>query len=155
LGTSKHYHLREQKILELATGTGILSIFLKMKGLDITSSDYNDESIEKNVRFNASLNGVEFPHIPYTWGESLPISMTNTVFDVIFANDCLIYDKQYDNLATSVKMLLQCDVERRSKFYLSSKRKLKVKPTFFEVLDKHNFVTTLVGPRIWELKLGI
>ena len=54
-------------------GTGILSIFMKLINLNVTSSDYDDHGIiQKNIAYNAALNGVEFPHVPHTWGTEFP-----------------------------------------------------------------------------------
>ena len=47
------------------SGTGALTIFLKKSSnFDITTSDYNDEDIEKNICYNCLANDVPIsPHI--------------------------------------------------------------------------------------------
>jgi hypothetical protein len=46
---------------------------MKMIGLNVISSDYDDNGIiQKNIAYNATLNGVEFPHVPHTWGTDFP-----------------------------------------------------------------------------------
>lgn len=53
------------QMLWFFSGTGALTIFLrKMYDLDITTSDYDDEDIEKNIHHNHVANDVPFsPHI--------------------------------------------------------------------------------------------
>lgn len=51
------------------SGTGALAIFLqKSYNLDITTSDYDDQEIEKNIAHNCMAN--EIPVIPHIKRES-------------------------------------------------------------------------------------
>lgn len=99
--------LSERRILELGSGTGALTIFLrKMYDVDITTSDYDDEDIEKNIRYNHVANGIAAsPHIRHTWGDSFPSECPD--WDLILASDILLYVKQYANLVKTLVFLLQ------------------------------------------------
>ncbi|XP_010262855.1 PREDICTED: uncharacterized protein LOC104601265 isoform X2 [Nelumbo nucifera] len=58
--------LQHQRIIELGSGTGALAIFLRKSfGVDITTSDFDDEEIEKNIAHNCRVNGIipALPHI--------------------------------------------------------------------------------------------
>eukprot|EP01027_Heterolobosea_sp_BB2_P008920 GEZU01013212.1.p1 GENE.GEZU01013212.1~~GEZU01013212.1.p1 ORF type:complete len:191 (+),score=46.46 GEZU01013212.1:108-680(+) len=82
---------QNKTIIELGCGTGILSVFLKKKGLNVCTSDYADPQITENVSFNFKLNGIEddqVVHFPYTWGNELPEEMKK--FDVIIGSDILL-----------------------------------------------------------------
>ncbi|QCE03619.1 S-adenosyl-L-methionine-dependent methyltransferase [Vigna unguiculata] len=53
-----------RRAIELGSGTGALAIFLrKSYNLDITTSDYDDHEIEKNIAHNCQAN--EIPVIPH------------------------------------------------------------------------------------------
>eukprot|EP00249_Psilotum_nudum_P014756 c24987_g1_i1 orf=259-1122(+) len=75
--------LHGQRVLELGSGTGALAIFLKKAlQVDITTSDFDDEEIEKNIAYNCELNGVSpLQHIRHV--------------------------KQYGNLIKTIYFLLQ------------------------------------------------
>ncbi|KAL2651410.1 hypothetical protein R1flu_019538 [Riccia fluitans] len=98
---------RGRRILELGSGTGALAVFLKKAyDLDITTSDYDDPEIEKNIRFNCELNDLAcLPHIRHTWGEKFPEE--NSTWDLIIASDILLYVKQYPNLIKSLSFLFR------------------------------------------------
>ncbi|KAG0613072.1 hypothetical protein M758_6G074600 [Ceratodon purpureus] len=99
--------LSERRILEIGSGTGALTIFLrKMYNLDITTSDYDDEDIEKNIHHNYIVNGITAsPHIRHTWGDRFPSECPD--WDLIIASDILLYVKQYANLVKTLVFLLQ------------------------------------------------
>ncbi|XP_011624763.1 uncharacterized protein LOC18437959 isoform X2 [Amborella trichopoda] len=61
----RHSWLIGRRVLELGSGTGALSIFLRKSfEVDITTSDFDDEDIEENIAHNCELNGVPMlPHI--------------------------------------------------------------------------------------------
>jgi predicted nicotinamide N-methyase len=87
--------LNGRRILELGSGTGALTIFLKKAfNLDITTSDYDDKEIEHNIAFNCEANGVAVsPHIRHTWGDVFPVDKPD--WDLILASDillCKLYD---------------------------------------------------------------
>ena len=50
--------LLPKKVLELGSGSGILSIFLKLSGVNVTASDCPDIEVEENILHNARENGV-------------------------------------------------------------------------------------------------
>nr|XP_024399928.1 protein N-terminal and lysine N-methyltransferase EFM7-like isoform X1 [Physcomitrium patens] len=99
--------LSGRRILELGSGTGALTIFLrKTYDLDITTSDYDDEDIERNIHCNHRANDVSVsPHIRHTWGDKFPIECPD--WDLIIASDILLYVKQYANLVKTLVFLLQ------------------------------------------------
>ena len=51
--------LRDKKIIELGSGSGILSIFLAKQGINITASDVPDAEIFENIDFNCNLNEID------------------------------------------------------------------------------------------------
>ncbi|XP_042491533.1 uncharacterized protein LOC122071270 isoform X3 [Macadamia integrifolia] len=61
--------LEGRRIIELgSSGTGALAIFLqKSLGVDITTSDFDDEEVEENIAHNCRINGITpvLPHIRY------------------------------------------------------------------------------------------
>jgi predicted nicotinamide N-methyase len=56
--------LKGKKVLELGSGSGILSIFLRILEVDVTASDCPDEEVRENIMFNAKENGVELEFFP-------------------------------------------------------------------------------------------
>lgn len=150
--------LENKKIIEFASATGILSIFLKQEGLNITSSDYNDPLIVENIRYNASLNGLnpdDIPHIPYNWGD--PISDDFPIFDIVIANDILVYQSAYQKLAQSLRDICLRHPQRGFNgvhFYLGHKRRLKANPTFFQVMESYNFTYKRVASYIYDFYLN-
>ncbi|XP_077223095.1 S-adenosyl-L-methionine-dependent methyltransferases superfamily protein [Tasmannia lanceolata] len=103
---NRHW-LEGRRIIELGSGTGALAIFLQISfGVDITSSDFNDEELEENIAHNCRINGRSvLPHIRHSWGETFPI--TDPDWDLIIASDILLYVKQYPNLIKTLSFLLK------------------------------------------------
>lgn len=99
--------LCNQRILELGSGTGALSIFLqKSFGVNITTTDFDDKEIEENIAHNSRVNGLDvLPHIRYTWGDKFPTSEPD--WDLIIASDILLYVKQYPDLIKTLSFLLK------------------------------------------------
>jgi len=95
-----------KNLLELGSASGALSLFIKKwKNVDVITSDYSDDEIEKNIRHNYQLNGInDVVHLVHTWGE--PLSENLPSCDVIFAINILQYSAQYGNLIKSLKLLL-------------------------------------------------
>lgn len=95
-----------RRVLELGSGTGALAIFLrKAFEVNITTSDYDDGEIEKNISYNCRANALDvLPHIRHTWGDPFPVCTPN--WDIVIASDILLYVKQYDNLVKTVSFLL-------------------------------------------------
>ncbi|XP_042491532.1 EEF1A lysine methyltransferase 3 isoform X2 [Macadamia integrifolia] len=99
--------LEGRRIIELGSGTGALAIFLqKSLGVDITTSDFDDEEVEENIAHNCRINGITpvLPHIRYTWGDKFP--KTEPDWDLVIASDILLYVKQYPNLIKTLSFLL-------------------------------------------------
>ncbi|XP_026417044.1 uncharacterized protein LOC113312509 [Papaver somniferum] len=96
------------RIIELGSGTGALAIFLRKSfGVDITTSDFDDEEVEENIAHNCRVNGIipALPHIRHTWGETFPTSDPD--WDLVIASDILLYVKQYPNLIKTLSFLLK------------------------------------------------
>ncbi|XP_027908526.1 EEF1A lysine methyltransferase 3 isoform X1 [Vigna unguiculata] len=104
-----------RRAIELGSGTGALAIFLrKSYNLDITTSDYDDHEIEKNIAHNCQANEIPvIPHIKHTWGNKFPNSDPD--WDLIIASDILLYVKQYANLIQTISFLLKCYKPRHSR----------------------------------------
>jgi len=141
-----------KQIIELGCGTGVLSIFLKIQGFDITSSDYDDETINQNVTQNAILNNIQLTHLPLTWGTELSENFKK--FNIVIANDVLLYSKQYDNLIKTLRdILTTSETEERKHCYMCWKRRFKEDKFFFEKLREQNFQYLEVASRIWDIYL--
>jgi predicted nicotinamide N-methyase len=159
---SKSETLKTKRILELACGTGILSIFMKKQGWEVTSSDYNDGVIDRNMTFNVTLNGLapdSIPHLPYSWGEPFPDSAGS--FDVVIANDILIYESTYSLLADSIKQILSRhkfaalapEDPHAPRFILGHKRRVKANPSFFDIVVTSGMYWRKIANYIYEITL--
>lgn len=146
--------LVDKRILELASATGILSIFMKQEGLDITSSDYDDPIIQENIEFNMELNQIEkgsVQYIPYNWGSQFDESYG--AFDVVIANDIIIYEASYPLLASSIVMLSNLLMKTKGTilhFYLGNTRRVKTNLSLFDIMKQHNFECEKVGSSIYD-----
>ncbi|KAF2071759.1 hypothetical protein CYY_006925 [Polysphondylium violaceum] len=137
-----------KKIIELGSATGILSIYLKQIGLNVTASDYNDPEIQENIEYNSKLNDIHFNYIPHSWGEEFPKEKND--FDIVIASDILLYVSHFDKLISTLKQLMD---ERKDSFLLISyKRKMSNVRIFFDLMMKNGFQYETVGQRIWILR---
>jgi len=135
--------------LELGSATGILSIFLKLLGIDVTSSDYDDVAIETNIKYNAAANLVDdLPHVRHTWGTGFPDSAG--AFDIVIASDILLYVKEYSNLVKTLEELLS----RKAScwFLMGWKRRISDEALFFQLLEDRGFSSEMVGSRIYKIQ---
>lgn len=98
--------LAGRRILELGAATGALAIFcVSACGLDVTTSDVDDDEVEAQVADNFRLNGLAPPpHMPHTWGTPLPPTPA-TRFDVVLASDILLYVRAYPALVDTLEAL--------------------------------------------------
>ncbi|KAK9830184.1 hypothetical protein WJX72_010177 [[Myrmecia] bisecta] len=94
LDTNQHL-LAGKRILELGSATGLLAIFMTMRGWQVTTSDSEADGslVAANIAHNFQLNSIAAaPHIQHDWGTAFPAAASPTsAFDVIVANDILIY----------------------------------------------------------------
>ncbi|KAI3993439.1 hypothetical protein MKX01_002452 [Papaver californicum] len=108
------------RIIELGSGTGALAIFLRKSfGVDITTSDFDDEEVEMNIAHNCRVNGIvpALPHIRHSWGDAFPASDPD--WDLVIASDILLYVKQYPNLIKTLSFLLKSYKVKDNKLSLS------------------------------------
>ena len=99
---------QRKRVLELGAATGLLSIFLVRRGHVVVTSDCetDGEDVERNIAHNFGLNGLPAPpHLPHDWGAPLPAGAAGG-FDLVIANDILIYTKAYPALITTLLALL-------------------------------------------------
>ncbi|KAJ4456850.1 putative protein N-terminal and lysine N-methyltransferase EFM7 [Paratrimastix pyriformis] len=150
-------YFQGKHILELGSGTGVLAIYMKKMGWDVTSSDYDDAEIEANIVFNATANHTSFPHIRYTWGTPLPESLSGGKFDLIVANDILLYVAQYDALMDSLKRLLWAATvpgQPRPMALFCWHRKAKGVRPFFEIAAERGFEVDHIDAhdKVWLIR---
>ncbi|OMJ65163.1 hypothetical protein SteCoe_38985 [Stentor coeruleus] len=144
-------YLKEQKVLELGSASGILSIFLKKHDIDITASDCPDEEIFENIDYNAKINGIEtipkLPRILYIdlWGEPLNEGLG---FTLIIASDILLYLKSFPSLIKTLDFLLG----ENCKMWLNNRRRIDTEQTFLNMCIEHGFSVKEVFPKIFEIK---
>lgn len=168
--------LEGQRILELGSGTGAMAIFLRRCfGVDITTSDFNDEEIEENIAHNCKINGLAvLPHIRHSWGDVFPTAEPN--WDLIIASDILLYVKQYRNLIKTLCFLINSykprdetaadscrlirtvtvlgnQVELRLPFLLMSWRRRtgKDEELFFSECENAGLATKHIGSRVYYI----
>ncbi|XP_020589706.1 protein-lysine methyltransferase METTL21B [Phalaenopsis equestris] len=165
-----------QRILELGSGTGALAIFIRrFFGVDITTSDFDDEEVEENIAYNCKANEVKvLPHVRHTWVETFPVLEPD--WDLIIATDILLYVKQYPNLIKTLSFLLKNYKQRNIKsevtessqhrriltasgeelqlqqpvFLMSWRRRLGGEESlFFSGCEDAGLVTTHIGSRVY------
>ncbi len=119
---------------------GILSIYLRKKGLAAVSSDYEDDeaALDANIAYNCALNGVPHYHLAHTWGQPFPFGPlracleniflespstsvdkqptgSDGVVDVIVASDILLYKEQYHNLINTLQQIFRHSFSEKAK----------------------------------------
>ncbi|XP_043698404.1 protein-lysine methyltransferase METTL21C isoform X1 [Telopea speciosissima] len=156
--------LKGRRIIELgSSGTGALAIFLgKSFGVDITTSDFDDEEVEENIAHNCSVNGITpvLPHIRHTWGDTFPKAEPD--WDLVIASDILLYVKQYPNLIKSLSFLLKSYKPKDEKagidlalpqpaFLMSWKRRIgkEDEELFFTGCENAGLAAEHVGSRVY------
>jgi len=141
---------RNKKIIELGSGTGIVSIYLRKQGYEITSSDIPDDDTTNNIKCNCELNRVEFKHIPHLWGNKFPDEFND--FDVILASDIILYENHYNELLHTLKQILS--KKEHSFFIMTYKRKAYGEKKFFQLLEEGGFYHELIGSKMWRICLN-
>jgi hypothetical protein len=113
-------------------------------------SNNNNDFIEDNISFNFNLNGLVPPtHIRHTWGWPIPIEMQYK-FDIIIANDILLYVNSYPALILSLLSFMN---KKSCVLYLSWQRRMKESEQFFQLLDHFGFQTKHLGKKIYEIQI--
>ena len=145
--------LEGRRLLELGSATGALAVFLVAgHGLDVTTSDVDDDEVEQAIAATFALNGrPPPPHMPHTWGAELH----GAPFDVILASDILLYCKAYPALVDTLSVLCAPSQGRvGAVFYMSWQRRLPESAEFFEMLRRRGFSCEHLGPLIYEIRLA-
>jgi predicted nicotinamide N-methyase len=141
--------LLDKRVLEIGSGSGILSIFLKKIGVDITVSDCPDQEIFDNIDYNCILNNLDpLPKLPcnfYTdlWGE--PISITK--FPLIIASDILIYLKSFPDLIKSINFLLA----EGGVMWLNNRRRINTEGIFLDMCISEGYKVAEIFPKVFQL----
>jgi len=85
-----------------------------LQSFDVFFIPTDDPSIENNITYNASHNGVSFPHVRHTWGAPLPQALLAPgAFDAIVAVDILLYVEHYGDLLVTLRGLLEAAARSR------------------------------------------
>ena len=119
--------LRGRRVLELGSATGALAMFCRTAlGLDVTTSDVDDDEVQAAIEANFQLNGLlPAPHLAHTWGTPLP---PHEPFDAVLASDILLYVKAYPALVETLRALCGPSQGRTGAvFYMSWQRRLKAR----------------------------
>jgi len=160
-----------RRLCELGAATGVLAVFLHRlvrhapwlaqlteaqravaaAPLDLTTSDYADDEIAGAIAHNSALNDVcpAPPHWPHTWGTPLPANLQR--FEVIYANDILIYVSQYTNLVATIVALLRHGGPD-TVMYLSCQRRITTERDFLALLEAAGGRYTVVGRKIYRIQ---
>jgi len=133
-------------VLELGAGCGALAIWLRKKGVQVTTCDYDDGEIEGNIRENCRLNGVEtLPHIPHTWGTAFPCTPP---FPLVLASDILIYVSQYPALVNTLQQLLATGAQ----MLLSNRRRIDSEADFLRLCEEGGLETRHLGAKVFHIQ---
>ncbi|WWC65444.1 uncharacterized protein I303_108062 [Kwoniella dejecticola CBS 10117] len=135
-------HLRNKKILELGSGTGLVGI---VAGLLEPSAEVwaTDQSILLDLmRSNVELNLTNSPnHRPnvlvaeYNWGEEVPSDIPIESIDMVLAADCVYFEPAFPLLVKTLCDLAPIDKEIEILFCWKKRRKADKR--FFMMLKKH------------------
>ena len=124
--------------------------------LQLTTSDYADDEIADAIKYNFALNALADatpPHWPHTWGTPLPADLPR--FEVVIANDILIYVKQYPNLVATLLALLRHAASPDACVILSCQRRIgQAERDFLDMLEAAGARYTVVGPKIYRIVLA-
>lgn len=159
---------RNVLIVELGSGTGILTIALRKMGFtSAISSDYDNSDIADNISHNCNLNGIYEAHIPHNWGQEFPWSQLKDVVPgrcfteirgqpsiVLVASDILLYRKLYSDLVRTIRQLLSPPFGStqfclKPFMILGAKRRVTGDDEFFAQLRNENCEVTHLGGRMF------
>ncbi|XP_063301286.1 protein-lysine methyltransferase METTL21C-like [Pelobates fuscus] len=111
-GNQDEFNLRHKKVLEIGSGTGLVSIVACLLGSHVIATDLPD--ILGNLRFNLSrnTNGKRLydPEVrELVWGQDLEsrFSLSTCVYDYILAADVVYYHTYLEELLHTMKYFCQ------------------------------------------------
>ncbi|KAM9319990.1 protein-lysine methyltransferase METTL21C-like [Gastrophryne carolinensis] len=110
------YNLRNKKVLEIGSGTGLVSIVACILGAQVIATDMPD--VLGNLKFNLSRNTrgryLHVPEVkPLVWGQDLETNypQTTCIYDYILAADVVYHHTCLDQLLDTMKHLCQPGTE--------------------------------------------
>ena len=171
----RHLHAQlggGRRVLELGSATGALAIYLRLHGIDVTSSDLNDPLVTANVAHNCALNGVGTRHLVHTWGDlaglKSGVDQHGGLWDVLLASDVLAYEAAYEALVETVCALMPAEGEAgagqddgarrfggRVLWMCWKRREQKSRQRengWFGLMRKRGFDCTQMGKGIWQVR---
>ncbi|KAM4796500.1 protein-lysine methyltransferase METTL21C-like [Rhinophrynus dorsalis] len=108
----EEFNLRDKKVIEIGSGTGLVSIVACILGAQVTATDMAD--CLGNLRFNLSRNtrgkSLHNPEVrELLWGQDLESNFpkSSCVYDYIFAADVVYHHTYLDDLLETMKYLCQ------------------------------------------------
>ncbi|XP_018101021.1 protein-lysine methyltransferase METTL21C isoform X2 [Xenopus laevis] len=109
-------NLKNKKVLEIGSGTGLVSIVACMLGAEVTATDLPNSL--GNLRYNLSRNtkgrGLHNPEVrELMWGQDLEANFpkSSCLYDYILAADVVYHHKYLDELLETMKHLCQPGTE--------------------------------------------
>jgi hypothetical protein len=165
-------------LLELGAATGALAMCLVDHGLQLITSDYDDDDdiIADNLKHNFEANGLVPPcHVPFTWGTGWAAAVkryddqhhsnntdNNTDTDrsravvgikdcrirYIVASDILLYVSVYPALVASLEEIFQ--LHRVEEFIMSWNRRIAESSIFFDLMKAAGFNCVHLGSCIYS-----
>ncbi|KAL7422434.1 Protein N-terminal and lysine N-methyltransferase efm7 [Cryptotrichosporon argae] len=102
-----------RRTLELGAGAGLPSLACALGGAArAVCTDYNEESLLDNIRFNAAANGAALDVVGHTWGMSVQPLLdvaregTDGRYDLVILSDLMFNHSQHDALIKSLDATL-------------------------------------------------
>ncbi|KAM3933570.1 protein-lysine methyltransferase METTL21C-like [Leptodactylus fuscus] len=148
------FNLKNKKMLEIGSGTGLVSIVACILGAHVVATDLPE--ILGNLRFNLSRNTkgrcLHYPEVrELTWGHDLQRNFLNTscVFDYILAADVVYHHTCLDKLLETMKFFCQPGTQ------LIWANKFRFKTDFEFLSDFHSSFETEVLAEYPELEVKI
>lgn len=132
----------DKTVLELGAGSGLPSmIACKMKAKNVVCTDYPDEDLVDNIRYN--LNKYQNSRVlGYKWGETVePLISANNgeKFDIVILSDVIFNDNQHKQLLWSISQVMKIDGYALVLHTHHRTNKVKNDLQFFDLAEKFPF----------------